>query len=49
MDQKIANNMFHESRDSEMDKRLPKRSFFQKYKFYLLGGTAFLFFWCMFS
>ena len=35
---------FHESRDSSMDKRLPKRSFFQKYKFYLLGGTAFLVF-----
>lgn len=34
--------LFHESRDSTMDKRLPKKSFFQKYKCYLLGGTAFL-------
>ena len=37
-----ATNSFHESRDSSMDKRLPKRSFFQKYKFHLLGGAAFL-------
>ncbi len=36
--------LFHESRDSTMDKRLPKKSFFQKYKFHLLGGTAFLVF-----
>lgn len=35
---------FHESRDSTMDKRLPKKSFLQKYKFHLLGGTAFLVF-----
>lgn len=28
---------FHESRDSQMDKKLPKRSFFQKYRFYLLA------------
>ena len=35
-------NLFHESRDSTMDKRLPKKSFLQKYKFHLLGGTAFL-------
>ena len=32
---------FHESRDSAMDKRLPKRPFIQKYKFYLLGALAF--------
>lgn len=37
-------SLFHESRDSMMDKRLPKRSFIQKYKFHLLGGTAFLVF-----
>ena len=42
MDQKITNSMFHESRDSMMDKRLPKKTFFQKYKFYLLGGVVFL-------
>jgi len=35
-------NLFHESRDSTMDIRLPKKTFFQKYKYYLLGGTAFL-------
>ena len=35
-------NSFHESRDSAMDKRLPKRSFFQKYKYYLLAGAAFV-------
>src|SRR5690554_1112128 len=34
--------LFHESRDSTMDIRLPKKTFFQKYKYYLLGGTAFL-------
>ncbi len=34
-------NSFHESRDSSMDKRLPKRSFWQKYKYYLLGAAAF--------
>lgn len=36
--------LFHESRDSTMDKRLPKKSFLQKYKFHLLGGTVFLVF-----
>lgn len=35
-------SLFHESRDSTMDIRLPKKTFFQKYKYYLLGGTAFL-------
>lgn len=44
MDQKITNSTFHESRDSSMDKRLPRRSFFQKYRFHLLGGIAFLIF-----
>lgn len=39
----IINN-FHESRDSTMDKQLPKRTFFQKYKYHLLGGTVFLIF-----
>lgn len=34
--------MFHESRDSVMDRQLPKRSFFSKYRFYLLGGIAFV-------
>lgn len=37
-------SLFHESRDSTMDKQLPKKSFLQKYKFHLLGGTAFLVF-----
>lgn len=32
---------FHESRDTQMDKRLPKRSFLQKYKYYLLAGAMF--------
>lgn len=31
---------FHESRDSSMDKQLPKKSFLQKYKYHLLGVTA---------
>ena len=35
-------NTFHESTDSTMDKRLPKRSFLQKYKFHLLGAASFL-------
>ncbi len=37
-----SGNQFHESRDSAMDKRLPRKSFVQKYKFYLLAGAAFL-------
>lgn len=37
-------NSFHESSDSTMDKKLPKKTFFQKYKFHLLGGTIFLVF-----
>lgn len=36
------NSSFHESQDSTMDKKLPKRSFIQKYKFHLMGATAFL-------
>jgi len=36
------NNSFHESRDSTMDKKLPKKSFFQKYKFHLSAGVLFL-------
>ena len=35
-------NNFHESLDTTMDKQLPKRTFVQKYKYHLLGGTAFL-------
>lgn len=35
-------NTFHESTDSTMDKRLPKRSFIQKYKFHLLAAAAFM-------
>ena len=42
MDNKNTNNSFHESRDSSMDKALPKRSVWQKYKYYILGGTAFI-------
>jgi multidrug efflux pump subunit AcrA (membrane-fusion protein) len=37
-------NSFHESRDSSMDKKLPKKSFIQKYKFHLLSGVLFLVF-----
>lgn len=40
--QPATGNAFHESTDSTMDKRLPKRSFLQKYKFHLLGAAAFL-------
>ncbi len=36
------NNSFHESRDSTMDKKLPKKSFLQKYKFHLSAGVLFL-------
>lgn len=32
---------FHESRDSSMDKTLPKRSVWQKYKYYIISGVAF--------
>ncbi len=37
-----TDNVFHESRDSLMDKRLPKKSLIQKYKYHILAGTAFL-------
>ncbi len=37
-------NSFRESRDSTMDKKLPKKSFLQKYKFHLLAGVLFLVF-----
>lgn len=33
---------FHEARDSQMDKRLPKKSPFQKYKYHILAGAAFV-------
>ena len=35
---------FHESRDSSMDKTLPKKSVWQKYKYYILSGVAFAIF-----
>src|SRR5690554_1211214 len=41
MDIKDTNNSFHESRNSLMDKALPKRSMWQKYKYYFLSGVAF--------
>ena len=44
MDIKDTNNSFHESRDSLMDKTLPKRSVWQKYKYYILSGVAFAMF-----
>lgn len=40
--QPATGNAFHESTDSTMDKRLPKKSFFQKYKYYFLVGAVFL-------
>lgn len=36
-----SNVPFHESSHSQMDKKLPKKSPFQKYKYYLLGGVIF--------
>lgn len=33
---------FHESQDSSMDKKLPKRTFIQKYKFHIVGAAAFI-------
>ncbi len=33
---------FHEARDSQMDKLLPKKSPFQKYKYHILAGVAFV-------
>lgn len=33
---------FHESQDSSMDKKLPKRTFIQKYKFHIVGVAAFI-------
>lgn len=41
MDIKDTNNSFHESRDSLMDKTLPKKTVWQKYKYYILSGVAF--------
>ena len=38
---------FHESRDSSMDKTLPKKTVWQKYKYYILSGVAFAIFLCM--
>lgn len=38
------NNSFHESRDSLMDRALPKRSFWQRQRFYIIGGAAFTIF-----
>ena len=35
---------FHESHDSSMDKTLPKKSVWQKYKYYILSGVAFAMF-----
>ena len=37
-------NDYHESRDSVMDVRLPKKSFLQKHKYYLIAGMLFLVF-----
>lgn len=36
------NQPFHESRDSSMDKALPKRTTWQKYRYHILVGTAFV-------
>ena len=44
MDIKNTNNTFHESRDSSMDKALPKRSIWYKYRYYILSLAAFLIF-----
>ena len=44
MDNRDTNNSFHESRDSSMDKTLPKRSIWQKYKYYILTGVVFVVF-----
>ena len=44
MDIKDTNNSFHESRDSLMDKTLPKKTVWQKYKYYILSGVAFAMF-----
>lgn len=35
---------FHESRDSSMDKTLPKKTVWQKYKYYILSGVVFAIF-----
>lgn len=37
-------DIFHESRDSSMDKRLPKKSFVRRYRYPILAGVAFVFF-----
>lgn len=36
------NHPFHESRDSSMDKALPKRTTWQKYRYHILAGTVFV-------
>src|SRR5690554_3115172 len=40
MDNKNTNNSFHESRDSSMDKALPERSIWHKYRYYILTGAT---------
>ncbi len=42
MDIRNTNNTFHESRDSSMDKALPKRSIWQKHRYYIITGIAFV-------
>ena len=34
-------DLFHESRDSSMDKRLPKKTFVRRYRYPILAGVAF--------
>ena len=42
MDNKENNHSFHESRDSSMDKALPQRSTWQKYRYHILAVAAFV-------
>lgn len=42
MDNNKTYDTFHESRDSSMDKALPERTFWQKYKYYVIAGTTFV-------
>ena len=37
-------DIFHESRDTSMDKQLPKKSFVRKHRYPIIGGVLFLLF-----
>ncbi len=44
MNKSKNSDIFHESRDSSMDKRLPKKSFVRRYRYPILAGVVFILF-----